>query len=58
LFLSIWFFSFLPLVCFTYYFRFATWKIQKNISLCSLFPFILVSKIENPKNICFYSLVL
>jgi hypothetical protein len=25
---------------------------SKNISLCSLFPFILVSKIENPKNIC------
>jgi hypothetical protein len=25
---------------------------SKNISLCSLFPFVLVSKIENPKNIC------
>jgi hypothetical protein len=31
---------------------------SKNISLCSLFPFILVSKIKNPKNICSSSSVL
>jgi hypothetical protein len=31
---------------------------SKNISLCSLFPFILASKIENPKNICCSSSVL
>jgi hypothetical protein len=31
---------------------------SKNISLCSLFLFALVSKIKNPKNICCSSLVL
>jgi hypothetical protein len=31
---------------------------SKNISLCSLFPIILVSKIENPKNICCSSSIL
>jgi hypothetical protein len=41
-------FSLLPLVCFTCYFRFAIWKIQKYFAWL-LFPFVLVSKIENPK---------
>jgi hypothetical protein len=31
---------------------------SKNILLCLRFPFVLVSKIENPKNICSSSLVL
>jgi hypothetical protein len=31
---------------------------SKNILLCLLFPFVLVSKIENPKNICYSSSVL
>ena len=36
LFLSIWFFSFLPLVCFICYFQFATWKIQKYFALFAI----------------------
>jgi hypothetical protein len=31
---------------------------SKNILFCLCFPFVLVSKIENPKNICCSSLVL
>jgi hypothetical protein len=48
LFLSIWFFSSLPLVCFTCYFGLLLEK-PKNILLCLLFPSIFVSKIENTK---------
>jgi hypothetical protein len=36
LFLFVWFFSFLPLVCFTCYFRFAIWKIQKYFALFAI----------------------
>jgi hypothetical protein len=48
LFLSIWFFSFLPLVCFTCYFGLLLEK-PKNILLCLLFPSAFASKIENTK---------
>jgi hypothetical protein len=57
LFLFVCLFKFLALVCFTCYFRFEVWKIQKYfalfaVSLCSCF------KSQKPKNICCSSSVL
>jgi 4-amino-4-deoxy-L-arabinose transferase-like glycosyltransferase len=52
LFLSIWFFSLLSLVCFTCYL-----KIQKYFALFAILS-AFVSKIENPKNIYCSSSVL
>jgi hypothetical protein len=53
---------FVFLVCYLWFALFAIfgWLFEKskNILLCLLFPSVLVSKIENPKNICCSSLVL
>jgi hypothetical protein len=51
------FFIFLALVCFTCYFWFDIWKIQKYFALFAV-PSVLISKIRKPKNICCYSSVL
>jgi hypothetical protein len=53
---------FVFLVCYLWFALLAIFGLlfekSKNISLCLLFPFVLVSKIENPKNICCSSWVL
>jgi hypothetical protein len=57
LFLSICFFSFLPLVSFTCYFRFGISKIQKYFALFAV-SFHSCFKNQKPKNICCSSSVL
>jgi hypothetical protein len=48
LFLFVCLFSSLDLVCFVFYFRFGIRKIKKKIAFL-LFPYVPVSKFENPK---------
>jgi hypothetical protein len=57
LFLFVCFFSFLVLVCFTFYFRFGIRKIQKDFTLFVV-SFCPCLKIQKPKNICCSFLVL
>jgi hypothetical protein len=51
LFLFVWLFSFLVLVCFVSYFRFGIWKIQKDFALLAV-SFCSCFKIRKSKNIC------
>jgi hypothetical protein len=57
LFLFVYLFSLLALVCFTCYFRFDIWKIQKYFALFVI-SFCPCFKNRKPKNICCSSLVL
>jgi hypothetical protein len=49
LFLFVWFFSFLPLICFTCYFRFAIWKFKKIFCFVCYFLLLLFQKSKTPK---------